>query len=52
MNTSPFNSATEFLEADGAIYAFANSPGILYFLTFLCVAIMIYFIVKAYTIKH
>lgn len=54
MNVSPFKNATEFLEADGAIYSF-SSPGqewFLYLMTALSAAIMIYLVVKAYTIKH
>ncbi|NEQ22594.1 MAG: hypothetical protein F6K28_26115 [Microcoleus sp. SIO2G3] len=50
--SSPFSSYSEFSEAEGAIYTFANNPTMIGFLLVLCVAITVYFLYASYTMKQ
>lgn len=49
--TSPFQTADEFLQAEGPIYGFANQPGMIAFLIIIAALISLYFVYASYTVK-
>lgn len=50
--SSPFSTFEEFSQAEGPIYTFANSPGIITFLLIVCLLITIYFFYASYGMKQ
>lgn len=50
--TSPFSTFEEFSNADGPIYAFANSSGVITFLILLSAAISLYFLYVSFGMKN
>lgn len=50
--TSPFSTFEEFSNADGPIYAFANSSGVITFLILLSAAISLYFLYASFGMKN
>ncbi len=49
---SPFATAADYLNATGTLHSFTGHPGSATVCLVISVGLTIYFLVKAYTIKH
>ena len=49
---SPFATADEYLNATGTLHSFTGHPGTATVFLVISVALTVYFLIKAYTIKH
>jgi len=49
---SPFKTADEFIAATGTLHSFTGHPGTATVVLIISAVLTVYFLIRAYTIKH